>query len=214
MAALSLTYTLTNGTTGDAAQVQQNFTDITNFVNGSVVRIDGTNAMTAALSLVGTDPTNAAHAVQKNYVDGAYAYASGGTSQTFTLNTNVAVHYTAKAFDYVNGAGDTSSSNMSTATGLFTAPKTGVYLVMFRPAFDQSETFLVRQRIGVNATTFYDGPWYKPSAINPVNEIATIPFTLPVRVSSGDTIGGYVNTTATVTRTMNNPTFAVSWMHA
>lgn len=45
MATASVTYTFTNGTNADAIQVNQNFTDILNFINASVVQTDGSTAL-------------------------------------------------------------------------------------------------------------------------------------------------------------------------
>lgn len=52
MATASVTYTFTNGTNADAIQVNQNFTDILNFLNASVVQAD--NSVTIADNAVTT----------------------------------------------------------------------------------------------------------------------------------------------------------------
>lgn len=51
MATASVTYTFVDGTTGDADEVNQNFTDIVNFLNASVVHADGGVPMTGTLDL-------------------------------------------------------------------------------------------------------------------------------------------------------------------
>lgn len=71
MATLSLTYTFADGTTAVAGHVNQNFTDVKNFVNNSVVHKDGSTTMTGQLTLPGSDPSTANHAARKSYVDSA-----------------------------------------------------------------------------------------------------------------------------------------------
>lgn len=121
MAALSLTYSLTNGQTADASQVMKNFTDTRDYVNGSTVRTDGVNAMTAALSLSG-DPTADAHAVRKAYLDGAHVVADL-SNKTLTgpgqADTTFVCTFPSEVRDSHNAFVPT--------TGIFTAPKTGVY---------------------------------------------------------------------------------------
>lgn len=70
MASVTIPFTFTNGAgnTADATQVNSNFTAIANFVNSDLIQRDGTVAMTQPLSLSG-DPTLAAHAARKAYVD-------------------------------------------------------------------------------------------------------------------------------------------------
>lgn len=76
MATASVSYTFVNGTTNDGAQVTQNFTDVVNFLNNSVVHKDGSVTMTGALTLPGSDPTTANQAARKAYVDSAVPVGS------------------------------------------------------------------------------------------------------------------------------------------
>lgn len=69
MATSSVSYSFVNGTTADASQVNQNFTDVVNFLNNSVVHKDGSVTMTGALTLPASDPTSANQATRKSYVD-------------------------------------------------------------------------------------------------------------------------------------------------
>jgi hypothetical protein len=62
MATCTVTYSFVNTTTADGPQVSQNFTDLTTFINGSVVHKDGTVAMTGLLTLPGPG-VSANHAV-------------------------------------------------------------------------------------------------------------------------------------------------------
>jgi len=69
MATASVTYpTFTANTDAKASEVQQNFTDLVNFLNNEAIQKDGSKAMTGQLSLVG-NPTLDAHAARKKYVD-------------------------------------------------------------------------------------------------------------------------------------------------
>lgn len=68
MATASVTNTFTNATTAEAADVNQNFSDLVSFINTNAIQKDGSTSMTAALTLSG-DPTSANHAARKSYVD-------------------------------------------------------------------------------------------------------------------------------------------------
>lgn len=67
---VSVTYTFTNGTDADAAEVNQNFNDLVTFINNSVVLADGTVAFTGVPSGPSADPTSANQFTRKSYVDG------------------------------------------------------------------------------------------------------------------------------------------------
>lgn len=69
MATASVTYTFTALTKAQASQVNQNFTNLTTFLNDDVVHVDGSKSMTGALTLPASDPTNDSHAARKKYVD-------------------------------------------------------------------------------------------------------------------------------------------------
>jgi hypothetical protein len=217
MTALSLTYpTFTNGTLADGSQVTQDFTDVTNYVNTSTIRTDGATAMAAPLNLVGTDPTAAAHAVQKSYHDGAYAVLQGALSQNFTAATWTAVKFSTKLYDYVNGAGDTSSSNLSLTTSLFTAPKKGVYLCSF--ATQSSNTSATYQQ-GMLTTSTQSALGVVPGLGVQGNVPATVqsgsPYTtLPLYLAAGGTVQPAVYFAASQTGMPIGWTFIVCWLHA
>ena len=106
MSTADVTYTFVNGAGNytDADEVNQNFTDLVNFLNNNVVHVDGSNAMTGILELPATDPTTSNQATRKSYVDAidtaltrkvptitgtqigtATSYASGTTVATVTI---------------------------------------------------------------------------------------------------------------------------------
>jgi microcystin-dependent protein len=60
---------IVNDTPTDATDVEWNFNTIETFVDTGLVNIDGTNAMTAPLTLQAGDPTNTTDATNKQYVD-------------------------------------------------------------------------------------------------------------------------------------------------
>lgn len=101
MATASVTYSnFVNGVAADADQVDQNFTDLVNFLNTEVVHADGAVQMTGALLLkAGTDPSADDEAVRKAYVDdrqmvsdvdnyniSASIPAAGATVSTITIS--------------------------------------------------------------------------------------------------------------------------------
>jgi hypothetical protein len=84
VATSSVTYTFTALTKAQAAQVNQNFTNLTTFLNTDVVHVDGSKSMTGALTLPNSDPSNNNHAARKKYVDDAIKL-SGWSSWTPSL---------------------------------------------------------------------------------------------------------------------------------
>lgn len=69
MATASVEYTFTGGTQATASEVNQSFTDLVNFLNASVVHVDGSKTMTGILALPSSNPTSADQATRKAYVD-------------------------------------------------------------------------------------------------------------------------------------------------
>lgn len=57
------------GTPSVADDVDQNFTDITSWINANATHLDGSKAFTGVVTLAGVDPTLPNHAVRKSYVD-------------------------------------------------------------------------------------------------------------------------------------------------
>lgn len=111
MATASVTYTFTALTKAQAAQVNQNFSDATGFLNNQVVHVDGSKSMTGALTLPNSSPTVDNHAARKKYVDdlhlasaqGRVGYAEITAAQTFTTLadvTGLSVTFTAAASRY------------------------------------------------------------------------------------------------------------------
>lgn len=68
MASLNLPNTISPGNTMDPRPIQANFDEIESKFNTDVIHVDGSRAMTAALTLVGA-PTAGLHAATKQYVD-------------------------------------------------------------------------------------------------------------------------------------------------
>lgn len=203
MSALSLTYTLTNGTTADASQVQQDFTDIVNYVNTDVIRTDGTNAMAAQLTLTGSDPTNANHAARKSYVDGLTLRAHGSTSQAFTAD-----NWTTVAFSTVDE--DTASAYSANA---YHAQTDGVYLVAFTIEPPDSDTTPYFIRVSAGGST-YDGPALIPNSVNTEgSSVSPLHMAVPVRVTAAQTITPQVLIHGgSPTRSLGS-WFAVTWLH-
>lgn len=100
MATASVTYSFTALTKAQAAQVNQNFSELVTFANNSTVHVDGSKSMTGALTLPNADPTNNNHAARKKYVDDAVGMG-GWTTYTPTMTQSGTVTATASRAKYV-----------------------------------------------------------------------------------------------------------------
>jgi len=95
-------------------QVNANFDDMYTFINNSVVHVDGSKAMTAALTLPAADPTSDNQAARKAYVDARVATRADPAAVTAAQTTaNAALPATHINGGLVmntqaNGAGDIS----------------------------------------------------------------------------------------------------------
>lgn len=78
---VAVTYNFTAGTPAVADDVDQNFTDVVNWINANAVHLDGSKAFSAIPSGPATDPTTANQLTRKAYVD-AYALPSAWTAPT------------------------------------------------------------------------------------------------------------------------------------
>lgn len=87
MATAAVTYTFVDGTTASAPQANQNFSDLVNFLNGSVVHKDGSVAMTGNLTLPG-NPASALQATPKQYSDPLQAAKLTSSYDIGTVLTN------------------------------------------------------------------------------------------------------------------------------
>lgn len=213
MTALSLTYSLVNGTTADANEVETNFLDIRNYINANVVRTDGVNAMAAALALDGNDPTAAAHAVNKNYMDGPVVLAVGSVSQNWTADTFQALKFATKSWDAENGTN--GAGNYDLTTGIFTAPTTGIYQVSFgfQPTPVSSAAVYGARTVynvtNINGVRFKADDWV--SGTGSQQPIATM--TSAWRVAAGDTITPSLFLDATTSKALGE-WLSIVWLHA
>ena len=121
---LTLPNTIRNGIPVDGNNLEANFDAIEDFVNGEVVNVDGSVAMTAPLTLSG-DPTNNNHAARKAYVD-AQATAVMPTRR-FTRTTNQAVNNTTYYVVFESQTGDTIPFTLASSTLTCTAD--GLYVI-------------------------------------------------------------------------------------
>lgn len=100
MAVASVTYTFTALTKALPAQVNQNFANLTAFLNTDVVHVDGSKAMTGALTLPNSSPTNDSHAARKKYVDDSVGLG-GWTSFTSVWTQSATITKTTLYSKYV-----------------------------------------------------------------------------------------------------------------
>ena len=199
MASPSVTYTFTTSTTADGTQVNQNFTDLVNFIQTYCIQKDGSTAMTAALTLSG-NPSADNDAVRKKYMDGPYVEATGGVSQSWTSGTYATVLFTTETTD--------TDAAWDNATGIFTAPRTGVYLVTVgclftNTAVTQTLKLLTTARsfilFDVDDTTGFTGQIELNKAI-------------ACRLTSGQTLRVQYKIGTTTTKTVSD-WITIAWLH-
>ena len=210
MADLSLTYTLTNGTTADADQVMADLNDIKTYINASTIRTDGNTSMAAALTLVGTDPTNAAHAVHKSYLDGPHVEATGAIAQNFTDSVYKTVGFATEVKDVTNGG--TAATNFDPATGIFTVPKTGVYAVSFAVTPNTGSSNLWGVRIKTTSKTRL-GDRIVPANIAGASDAVRLTQSTTIHATAAETIECQMLVTATASLSVGE-WIAITWLHA
>lgn len=178
MATVNNMNTFNAGEQAIAADVNANFTNLTDFVQDEVVHLDGSRQMTGQLLLENASPTQNNHAARKKYVDdqivaaidanthGSYVFARvddadyGGNStwnQTVTANDWTTIKFE----ELVQNVGN----DYDHASGVFTAPKAGLYQVSFTIGAAESSTVLFRTRILMGASTIFNGPRIVPNDI-------------------------------------------------
>lgn len=86
MSDILLPNTIAGGQTMDPRPIQANFDEVEQFINGEVVFVDGSKAMTGSLTLPGP-ATASAHAVQKAQLDTVIATATTDRATTATNKT-------------------------------------------------------------------------------------------------------------------------------
>lgn len=101
MATASVTYSWTTGDTVEAAEFNQNYTDLVNFINTNAIQKDGSLAFTAVPTGPATNPTADNHLARKKYVDDLRGVRGGSIAEKAAGWTQVAtsgVWYTIGSF--------------------------------------------------------------------------------------------------------------------
>jgi hypothetical protein len=182
MATLNALNEFVAGNAAVAEEVNENFDALAEFVTTDVVHRDGSQQMTGQLLLENASPTQNNHATRKKYVDdqiaaavtaavnanthGSYVFArvddnayGGDTAWNQVVSANVWT--TIKFEDLVQNVGN----DYDHASGVFTAPKAGLYQVSFTIGAAESSTTLFRTRILMGASTIFNGPRIVPNDI-------------------------------------------------
>jgi hypothetical protein len=155
MATFTRTWTFTAGTKVKTSEVNKNFTDVSTFLNNSVVHVDGSKAFTGIPSVAtGIDPSTANHLSRKAYVDAgdllrprvpapdsgsAFSAVIGGTP---TVGTS----------QFLVQAGTYSGSTNSTGTlannlSFPTAFPNGLLSLMVVPVYSSTRTVFYSVRV-------------------------------------------------------------------
>lgn len=156
MATATITNTLSNNVDSVAAEVNTNFTDLTTFLNNSVLHRDGAKTPTADLALNNNRVTNVAvssastDAVARSEID-TYSQAGVWTrSTTFTGTYATDIEFDAEVADPLGIA------DLGTDAGLFTIPSDGLYMFVTQST---TNPFYIR----VNNNAINPGNSFTPS---------------------------------------------------
>ena len=131
MAEATITNVFSNEVDSLASEVNTNFSDLTTFLNNSVIQLDGSINPTANLSLAGNRVVDLAaasastDAAQKAYIDSFKAVSAFGKSGSATSSSTNLV----TGFDTVINDPN-SMVSFGADDGLFTIPSDGFYIVM------------------------------------------------------------------------------------
>lgn len=178
MATLNALNEFVAGNTAVADEVNQNFDALAEFVTNDVVHRDGSQPMQNPLVLEDASPTQNNHAARKKYVDdqitaavntnthGSYVFArvdddAYGGDTAWNQDVDANVWTTIKFEELVQNVGN----DYDHASGVFTAPKAGLYQVSFTIGAAESSTVLFRTRILMGASTIFNGPRIVPNDI-------------------------------------------------
>lgn len=93
MSTASVPNTFTTGTTAQAGQVNQNFTNLVAYINANCIVADGTTSLSALLAGPNADPTSINHLTRKKYVDDRVG-RQAAISSTSTLNMGATLNPT------------------------------------------------------------------------------------------------------------------------
>lgn len=227
MGSVSGIVTFSNGTSADADEVNGNFTALKNFVEDQTVQKDGSVAMQGRLTLHGSDPTAPNHAVRKAYLDsrlttlrddevyGPYVYArvenadiDDGIAQTVDDPNEWLTIKFQQLPNNVGGAYNLSS-------GVFTAPKDGLYIVSLTVGMQKTQTAYFRTRILVGNTGMFHGPRFVPNELGdtaPSGQLVFQSVSHVVHASAGMTICPQFSTPSLGTYKVGK-TLSIGWLH-
>lgn len=134
MADVAVTHDFVDGTPAEAAEVDTNFTDLVQYINANLIRVDGTKALTGLLAGPAQDPTANNHLTRKKYVDdrnptcvpisiaATTAFPGGSTIGTVTITDpgyDIDIWGVAVAITQPNVAGDLNNIwELSVADGV------------------------------------------------------------------------------------------------
>lgn len=205
MATASVTYNFTNATTADATQVDQNFTDVTSFVNTNAIQKDGSLAMTADLVLSTSGaPSGQSSAVPLGYVNGPYVHAKTGTAQLYSSGVYLTTIFTTEVFD--------TASAYNLATGVFTAPIAGIYLVSFNAAYIANSNVEHGMRVNLaSGSQLFEANVIVPSAVNTVDG-PKMTMSVAIAAQAGQTIQPQIKCNTTFSLVMGD-WLTISWLH-
>jgi len=166
----AVTNTLANGNTVDADELNENFTDLVDFLDDEVVHVDATKAFTGIPTLPASDPTTANQATRKSYVDAL------NTAQTAALAT----HHDAASTDHDDRYFTEAEITARVATLIGNTSSTGT---------------AAKVAIGASNVTFSGNPASAASAtittgLTAISNIQLTPITVGVVLAVNSSSGG------------------------
>lgn len=141
MATLAVTHTFVDATAAEAAEVNQNFDDVTDFVNTEVIHRDASIAFTSVPSGPASDPSTANQLVRKSYVDdqidvveaaAAAAAARVAVRLNRTTNQTTGASGTEATFSWNDEIQDTHGFWSSGTTITIPSGQSGIYAITLK----------------------------------------------------------------------------------
>lgn len=195
MATAAVTNSFVANTLAESAEVNQNFTDLVNFINTNAIQKDASLAFTSIPSGPASDPTSDNQLSRKAYIDGRTdrkGVILTKSTQTISNNTETDISWDAEVYD--------SSAFITAPATTITVPSglAGVYAITLRVGWDTGgagdNNQITVTAGGITYTAYHPMPTFNLSH-------PTLSFTVPLVES--DTVKATVYQSSSVSKALN-----------